>query len=72
MGYVFRVRLASFFAGAATASFIGLYFLYKDYKLAHESIAAQAKRLHDSLDQRVSSLEKLKESEVSHPVETAE
>jgi len=41
MGYVFRVRLASFFAGAATASFIGLSVLYKDYKVAHESISQQ-------------------------------
>ncbi|MBA0553958.1 hypothetical protein Golob_013094 [Gossypium lobatum] len=39
MGYVLRVRLASFFTGAATASFLGLYILYKDYKVAHESIA---------------------------------
>ncbi|PPS17084.1 hypothetical protein GOBAR_AA03497 [Gossypium barbadense] len=42
MGYVLRVRLASFFTGAATASFLGLYILYKDYKVAHESIAQQA------------------------------
>ncbi|MBA0593582.1 hypothetical protein Gorai_010518, partial [Gossypium raimondii] len=41
MGYVLRVRLASFFTGAATASFLGLYILYKDYKVAHESIAQQ-------------------------------
>ncbi|GAB2221859.1 hypothetical protein AKJ16_DCAP22269 [Drosera capensis] len=75
MGYILRVRLASFFAGAATASFAGLYFLYKDYKLAHESISAQVKRLHDTLDQRISSLEQLKvqlkESEVAQPVEAA-
>lgn len=41
MGYVLRVRMASFFAGAATASFIGLSVLYKDYKVAHESISQQ-------------------------------
>ena len=41
MGYVLRVRMASFFAGAATASFIGLYVLYKDYKVANESISHQ-------------------------------
>ena len=41
MGYVFRVRLASFFAGAATASFLGFYVLYKDYKIAHDSISQQ-------------------------------
>lgn len=41
MGFVLRVRLASFFAGAATASFLGLYILHKDYKVAHESISRQ-------------------------------
>ncbi|KAJ6764659.1 ABC TRANSPORTER A FAMILY PROTEIN [Salix koriyanagi] len=41
MGYVLRVRLASFFAGAATASFAGLYFLYKDFKVAHDAISQQ-------------------------------
>uniref|UniRef100_A0A803MUU4 Uncharacterized protein n=1 Tax=Chenopodium quinoa TaxID=63459 RepID=A0A803MUU4_CHEQI len=86
MGYVLRVRLASFFAGAAVASSAGLYILYKDYKLAHHSISDQSnsseegryghsllakafdyfaamKRLHDSLDTRVSALEKLKQPE---------
>lgn len=46
MGYVLRVRLASFFAGAATASALGLYILYKDYKVAHESISHQ---VHNNL-----------------------
>ncbi|MFQ6638049.1 hypothetical protein Gotur_013737 [Gossypium turneri] len=46
MGYVLRVRLASFFTGAATASFLGLYILYKDYKVAHESIAQQVLSPH--------------------------
>lgn len=41
MGYVLRVRLASFFAGAAMASTAGLYILYKDYKFAHHSISDQ-------------------------------
>lgn len=41
MGYVLRVRLASFFAGAATASFAGLYLLYKDFKVAHDAISQQ-------------------------------
>ncbi|KNA11030.1 hypothetical protein SOVF_138900 [Spinacia oleracea] len=63
MGYVFRVRLASFFAGAAVASSAGLYFLYQDYKVAHHSISDQMKLLHDSLDRRVSALESLKETE---------
>ncbi|KAI5003997.1 hypothetical protein ZWY2020_031240 [Hordeum vulgare] len=39
MGFILRVRLASFFAGAAAA---GRYFLYKDYKLAHDSTALQS------------------------------
>ncbi|KAJ8760777.1 hypothetical protein K2173_021815 [Erythroxylum novogranatense] len=72
MGYVLRVRLASFFAGAATASSIGLYVLYNDYKLAHESISQQVKGLHESLDRRISYLEKLKQTEVSQPAETTE
>ncbi|KAF8044960.1 hypothetical protein N665_5931s0001 [Sinapis alba] len=41
MGYVLRVRMASFFAGAATASLIGLSVLYNDYKVAHQSISHQ-------------------------------
>ncbi|CAN8302012.1 unnamed protein product [Cochlearia groenlandica] len=65
MGYVLRVRLASFFAGAATASFIGLSVLYNDYKIAHESISQQAKAFHDSLDKRISTLESLRQSEAA-------
>ncbi|KAL6320423.1 hypothetical protein AAG906_007120 [Vitis piasezkii] len=72
MGYVLRVRLASFFAGAATASFLGLYILHKDYKVAHESISRQMKGLNDSLDARISALEKFKEVEVSQSVEATE
>lgn len=41
MGYVLRVRLASFFGGAAVASFLGLYILHNDYKVAHEAISQQ-------------------------------
>lgn len=41
MGYVLRVRFASFFAGAAVASAGGFYFLHKDYKIAHQSISQQ-------------------------------
>lgn len=41
MGYVLRVRLASFFTGAALASAAGLYYLQKDYKVAHHAIAQQ-------------------------------
>ncbi|XP_019095750.1 PREDICTED: uncharacterized protein LOC104761393 [Camelina sativa] len=72
MGYVLRVRLASFFAGAATASFIGLSVLYKDYKVAHESISQQAKSFHDSLNRRISVLESLRESEAPQLAETTE
>ncbi|XVF53307.1 hypothetical protein PTKIN_Ptkin05aG0088900 [Pterospermum kingtungense] len=72
MGYIMRVRLASFFTGAATASFLGLYFLYKDYKVAHESIAQQVKSLCEPLDRRVSALESLKVAETSQHVEATE
>lgn len=43
MGYVLRVKMASFFAGAATASLIGLYLLHEDYKAAHHSISQKVK-----------------------------
>ena len=45
MGFMLRVRLASFFAGAAAAAAGGGYFLYKDYKLAHDSTALQVRSL---------------------------
>ncbi|URE49729.1 hypothetical protein MUK42_31976 [Musa troglodytarum] len=41
MGFLLRVRLASFFAGAATASLAGFYLLSKDYLLAHDAVARQ-------------------------------
>ncbi|EHA8587521.1 hypothetical protein COCNU_scaffold002521G000010 [Cocos nucifera] len=41
MGFMFRVRLSSFFAGATTASIVGFYLLYKDYMVAHEAISRQ-------------------------------
>ncbi|KAI5561707.1 hypothetical protein BDE02_15G005800 [Populus trichocarpa] len=72
MGYVLRVRLASFFAGAATASFAGLYLLYKDFKVAHDAISQQVESVHESLDRRISALEKLKQNEVSQPLQAAE
>ncbi|KAF5732439.1 hypothetical protein HS088_TW18G01134 [Tripterygium wilfordii] len=68
MAHVLKVRLASFFAGAATASLLGIYVLYKDYKVAHQAISQQMKGLHESLDRRISALEKLKQTEVSQPV----
>ncbi|XP_043716547.1 uncharacterized protein LOC122664676 [Telopea speciosissima] len=72
MGYFLRVRLASFFAGAATASAVGLLVLYRDYKVAQESISQQMKGLFESLDGRILSLEKLKEAEAPQHVETTE
>ncbi|QCE15506.1 uncharacterized protein LOC114162526 [Vigna unguiculata] len=72
MGYVMRVRLASFFAGAATASFAGLYILHKDYKVAHQSFSKQMNDLHNSLESRISALEKLKQTETSEQVEASE
>ncbi|XAR52158.1 hypothetical protein NMG60_11020081 [Bertholletia excelsa] len=82
MGFVLRVRLASFFAGAATASFLGLYLLREDYKVAHRSISQQVEGLHESLDKRIAALEKLKvieaskekmkTIEASNPLEAAE
>jgi hypothetical protein len=64
--------LASFFAGAAAASFGGLYVLYKDYEVAHDAISKQVKGLHESLDARISALEQLKQSEASQHVEATE
>ncbi|GMP24997.1 hypothetical protein ACSBR2_008601 [Camellia fascicularis] len=72
MGYVLRVRMASFFAGAAAASFVGMYILHQDYQVAHHSISQQMKGLNESLDGRISALEKFKEMEASKPVEAAE
>ncbi|KAL9372055.1 hypothetical protein Peur_034299 [Populus x canadensis] len=72
MGYVLRVRLASFFAGAATASFGGLYLLYKDFKVAHDAISQQVESAQESLDRRISALEKLKQSEAPQPLQATE
>ncbi|KAJ1263821.1 hypothetical protein BS78_09G216100 [Paspalum vaginatum] len=58
MGFMLRVRLASFFAGAAAAAAGGGYFLYKDYKLAHDSMALKIKGLQDSNDAHYKALEK--------------
>ncbi|CAA0806676.1 Unknown protein [Striga hermonthica] len=72
MGYVLRVRFASFFTGAALASAGGLYFLQKDYKIAHHAISQQMSSLYESLDGRVSALEKFKEVDAPKHVDTAE
>ncbi|EES19873.1 uncharacterized protein LOC8068984 [Sorghum bicolor] len=58
MGFMLRVRLASFFAGAAAAAASGGYFLYKDYKLASDSMALKVKGVQDSIDTRYKALEK--------------
>lgn len=67
MGYVLRVRFASFFAGAAAASAVGLYVLHNDYKAAHQAISQQMNSLYESLDGRIYKLEKLKEAGVRKP-----
>ncbi|KAG5019257.1 hypothetical protein AAZX31_06G128800 [Glycine max] len=69
MGCVIGVRLASFFTGAAAASFLGLYSLHNDYKLAHLYYIQRMNGLHKSLESRISSLEKLKQTETSEQVE---
>ncbi|KAJ8497531.1 hypothetical protein OPV22_008083 [Ensete ventricosum] len=58
MGFLFRVRLASFFAGAAAASLAGFCHLYKDYMLAHDAIAQQVKGVYEDIDERFESLNK--------------
>nr|TKR71363.1 hypothetical protein D5086_0000301370 [Populus alba] len=57
---------------AATASFAGLYLLYKDFKVAHDAISQQVESVHESLDRRISALEKLKQNEASQPLQAAE
>ncbi|XP_006654706.1 uncharacterized protein LOC102722771 [Oryza brachyantha] len=77
MGFMLRVRLASFFAGAAAAGAAGGFLLYKDYKLAHDSMALQVKGLQDhvdarykALDNRLATLENQKTSEAVPDVGT--
>ncbi|XP_008784868.1 uncharacterized protein LOC103703700 [Phoenix dactylifera] len=79
MGFMFRVRLSSFFAGAATASVVGFYLLYKDYMVAHEAISGQVSGIYETLDERyealnrrITALENLKEVETAGPVEGSE
>nr|CAB3477476.1 unnamed protein product [Digitaria exilis] len=43
MGYLWRVRLSSFAAGAATASAAGFFLLYKDHLLARATITRQVR-----------------------------
>ncbi|KAF7022705.1 hypothetical protein CFC21_035371 [Triticum aestivum] len=69
MGYLWRVRLSSFAAGAATASAVGFLLLYKDHLLARAAIARQVedvKRIsekhYEALNHQISALENRKES----------
>ncbi|TVU34299.1 hypothetical protein EJB05_16130 [Eragrostis curvula] len=70
MGYLWRVRLSSFAAGAAAASAAGFFFLYKDHLIARATIARQVDEIKESsqkhyeaLNLRISALESPKESE---------
>ncbi|XP_042393452.1 uncharacterized protein LOC121984544 [Zingiber officinale] len=56
MGFLFRVRIASFFAGAATASIAGFYLLYKDYMFAHDAIRLQVNNIYQTVDERYEAL----------------
>nr|GMD11753.1 Pre-mRNA-splicing factor 38A like [Ipomoea batatas] len=72
MGFVLRVRFASFFTGAAVASAIGLYVLHNDYKTAHHALSTQMNGVYKSLNGRISALEKVKAVEATKQVEAAE
>ncbi|XP_020243837.1 uncharacterized protein LOC109822083 [Asparagus officinalis] len=83
MGFMFRVRLSAFFAGAAAASvggFLGgFYYLYKDYMIAQQAISQQVKDSYDSLEgryealtARVAALENSKTIETTANVEGSE
>lgn len=67
-----RVRLASYFAGSAVASSLGLYLLQRDYKIAYDSISQKMGGLHDSMESRISALEKLNQNDGSQHVQAAE
>ncbi|XP_020098702.1 uncharacterized protein LOC109717364 [Ananas comosus] len=79
MGLMLRVRLASFFAGAAVASVAGFYLLYKDYMVAHDALSRQVKGLYETLDeryealnQRITALESMKKAETASHAEASE
>ncbi|KAJ1284109.1 hypothetical protein BS78_03G179000 [Paspalum vaginatum] len=68
MGYLWRVRLSSFAAGAATASAAGFFLLYKDHLLARATITRQVEDIKETsekhyaaLNKRISALESRKE-----------
>ncbi|XP_047059174.1 uncharacterized protein LOC124665850 [Lolium rigidum] len=69
MGYLWRVRLSSFLAGAATASAAGFFLLYKDHLVARAAITQQVedvKRIsekhYETLNHRIIAMEKREES----------
>lgn len=69
MGYLWRVRLSSFAAGAAAASAAGFFLLYKDHLVARATIARQvedvkriSEKRYEALNHRISALENRKES----------
>ncbi|EES00982.1 uncharacterized protein LOC8082462 [Sorghum bicolor] len=69
MGYLWRVRLSSFAAGAATASAAGFFLIYKDHLIARAAITRQVEDIKEtsekhyaSLNKRISALESRKES----------
>lgn len=41
MGYLARVKVASFLTGVAVASAMGIYALHHDYKNAHQNLSQQ-------------------------------
>ncbi|CAM0881495.1 unnamed protein product [Alopecurus aequalis] len=64
MGYLWRVRLSSFLAGAATASAAGFFLLYKDHLVARAAITRQVEDIkiisgkhYEALNHRISALE---------------
>ncbi|CAO2176876.1 unnamed protein product, partial [Urochloa humidicola] len=68
MGYLWRVRLSSFAAGAATASAAGFFLIYKDLLLARATIARQVEDIketsekhYEALNKRISALESRKQ-----------
>ncbi|WOL13068.1 hypothetical protein Cni_G21837 [Canna indica] len=76
MGFLFRVRLTSFFAGATTASLAGFYLLYKDYMLANNAVSQQVKGICEKFDERmeavngrIAALENHKETKTLKPAE---
>ncbi|KAG2589706.1 uncharacterized protein LOC120673980 [Panicum virgatum] len=69
MGYLWRVRLSSFAAGAAATSAAGFFLLFKDHLLVRttifrrvEEIKETSEKHYEALNRRISALESRKES----------